>query len=181
MPPKTNQEKLILKMQANNAAQEVVELSVAWVFLKNWLSNSNDNHAKGSLSANLQLSSEKSSTFAFFHKPLSLEYRDTFFILLQPPMYEALTKIGINQVILEKDGFTISISEFRKYELLISSFSFKVMVASNLHSDLEKACLTCDKVQFGMIEYNSNKFESGWALSKTDPFVYPLTSSKKRF
>lgn len=176
MPIRTKEEKFEIQLIANEAANEICDVVSAWFFLENWLSLKGESHTQGIKDTSLNLSKTKSATFAFFHNSLCTKYRDTFFIFLQKPMYDVLTKIGVSHCQLSSDGFTIYIKEYNKNQLLISAFSFKVMVSQDLIDNMITAKAICTKFQFALIEAKPKPQGGlGWSLETIDNYFYPIS------
>ncbi len=132
---------------------------------------------RGTKDADIVLSKQHSSEFAFSHNPKT--HPNTFVLFAQHSNYSWLTRIGIKCFILDKDGIILVIDNTDSYGIYISGKSVKITVSPSVYEKLRKAKLSCTQVCIGSIshKYNASSDTTNWGINDLHDQYYPIVSS----
>lgn len=161
----------------DNIASEsklLVKRVAAWRYFIHWASSYKNGIEPGKGEADVNLSKQQGSEFAFSYNPKI--YPETLILFAQPSLYECLKYIGLKCITIYEDGIVLTISDMEVYDFYIAGMSIKIPSSIALSSKLAQARKYCNQVHIACIdsEYNPSSDKLIWNISELSQATYPI-------
>lgn len=179
MPKKNDEELIALDEAKAEIAQQtkvIVQRLNAWFYFTNWCSSYTEKLKSSDGTADIVLSNQHSSEFAFAY---SADEPEHFVLLAQEFNYRWLSKIDIRAIQIVKDGVVVYVKSLDDAGLYISELSFKICASAHQHSKLLLASNFAKHAQIGNMAhiFNEDTGQLTWKLLHLQMLSIPVISN----